>query len=199
MKRKAILIVTLVLLTSMLFSVSTASAATRRIGLISATSWESQDGAEFSFRVWGEFEGFTGFVRFQGKDYILHCSLDKADSRFLYCRMYGPSMAGKTVQVVVNGFSHTTYVSSAEPYCAPVYDWATDSGGWLYGPWANYGDHCTKYVPTEGDSTSLSGYYPDDKIYPYVYLNDGGFCGPEGSWNNYGKGFYYVQCQYNFN
>jgi hypothetical protein len=191
-KRKAIIIFTLVALLSMLFSVSTASAATRRIGLLTATVLEGQGGAEFSFRVWGEFDEFTGFVRHHGNVYDLHCSLDESDSRFLYCRMVGPSMGGQTVQVVVNGFSYMTYVESVG-YCYPVFDWPYPDTS---GPWVNYGDHCTKYQPNEGDTYLLNGYWPGNlqDYFNYEYLLDGGFCGPDGSWNDYGQGFYFQNC-----
>jgi hypothetical protein len=176
-KRKAIIILTLAALLSLLFSVSTASAATRRIGLITATATEGQGGAEFSFRVWGEFDEFTGFVRFHGNVYDLQCSLNEADSRFLYCRMIGPSMAEQTVQVVVNGFSYTTYVEQAEPYCIWVFDPQNPFRGL---PWVNYCDPCNNNFPVVGDEFLYNGFCLGNLLDDSRYqdLLDGGFLRP---------------------
>jgi hypothetical protein len=174
MKKKLISIISLVALAVLVLSVTTVGAATRKLSLLNATVEAGKGGAVFTFKVYGEFGKFSGFVWDHGKNFKLNCNLKASDGSLLVCRVVGsPSMAGKNVQVVVNGFSFYPYVEPV-PGCFPVYDWPLGGGDptWWY-----YGNYCTETAPELGDSMWSGSYYPGG-VWEYNY-NNGGFCGRE--------------------
>jgi hypothetical protein len=198
MKKKLISIVILVALTTLVLSVTTVGAATRKLSLLNATVGGGKGGAVFTFKVWGDFDGFTGFVWDHGKHFDLNCNLKASDGSILICRVVGsPSMGNKNVQVVVNGFSFYPFVEVGLA-CNPVYDVpynvpvdvSLDVVGVLFDPtWWNYGNYCTEEQPELGDKVWLDSFYPVG-TWEYIY-RDGGFCGPDGSWNNFGEAWYW--------
>jgi len=188
-KRKIISIVLLVLVATLVFGVLPAGAKARRIGLISAKVEGNEGSTVFAFNVWGDFDKFTGWVRFHGEVYNLRCNQNPRDSKLVFCRTYdAPNMANQTVQVVVNGFSFDTFVKHTD-FCNPVYDWPWPAAN---GSWVDYGNFCTEDRPQIGDLELIT--IPNYGMSGYWYLAEGGFCGPAGSWNDYGPGFYYPSC-----
>ena len=191
MKRKVFTILTLTVLAVLVLAVSPTSAATRRISLWSAQLEYGKTAAVFTFRVWGDFDKFSGYILNSGNQTALNCNL-QGNGEVLICRMAKgvPGLAGKLVQVVVNGFSFDAVIENV-PVCHPVYDWPNPPGGSL-GPWENYGEHCVDRDLKPGDLEVITtdGW----GTWEYVFLTEGGFCGPDGSWNDYGKGFYYPRC-----
>lgn len=182
MKKRTVLIFIIVaLITGML--ATPAAAAGGKLTLLSAKI--SQGESVFAFKVEGNFGKFDGTAYFSGDAYPLVCKLRQDAPDILLCRG-NKVLGGNTVQVVVNGRSWTTLVVNGPRYCTPVYDWP----GLSDGPWLYYGDHCTEEVPQRGDWTD---HFSFDYAWKY-YRNQGGFCGPDGSWNDYGPGFYYPNC-----
>lgn len=191
MKRKVFTILTLTVLAVLVLAVSPTSAATRRISLWSAELEAGKTAAVFTFRVWGDFDKFSGYILNSGNQTNLNCNLQD-NGEVLICRMAKgvPGLAGKMVQVVVNGFSFDAVIETV-PVCHPVYDWPNPPGG-TPGPWENFGNYCTEKELEEGDFEVITT--EDWGTWEYVFLNQGGFCGPDGSWNDYGTGFYYPGC-----
>ena len=188
MKKKVTLIILLASLMVLVLSVTSASAATRKISLWHARVDESGGSPVFTFRVWGEFDDFSGWVKFNGRNYDLNCHLQENDE-ILLCRGGTRKMVDNFVQVVVNGFSHYSLVESYnKSFCAPYYDW----GAAEIGPWEKYGVHCTSEKPDPKELVEINNPFWGPSLYFY---GEGGFCGPGGSWNDYGFAYYYIFCE----
>lgn len=176
-RKKLILVVLIVALLSLAIS-STAGAATRKISLLGARG-DGITQVVFTFKVDGTFPGFKGTAYSGGMAYDLACNLKGSDPDILLCRGHR-ALAGKVVQVVVNGFSFDTLVQYKD-VCMSVYDVPA-------GPdtvWWDYGTFCMDQAEL-GDSVWLDSYYPGG-IWKYTLMN-GGFCGAE---NDYGLGWYW--------
>lgn len=191
MKRKLFSILTLTVLAVLVLAVSPAGAETRRISLLSAKLEYGRTAAVFTFRVWGDYDKFSGYILNSGNQTNLKCNLQE-NGEILICRMAKgvPGLGGKMVQVVVNGFSFDTVIENV-PVCYSIYDWPQNLEV-PFGPWEKYGEHCVEKEVKLGDievfTTDAWG------TWDYIFLNQGGFCGPDGSWNNYGEGYYYPHC-----
>ena len=185
-KSKLLIILTIVLLTTLVVATSPVSAETRRISLLNATVIDGR-GAIFTFRLFGDFEKFPAYVNFSGTHYKLNCNLKPSDNNILVCRGANrglDSLGGTTVEVVVAGFSFTTFVSVKEVYCYGIYDYDPE------GVWASIGKTCQSEKPPVGDA--IEWYNPDwDDDFFYYFKNQGGFCGPQ---NDFGAGYYYPDC-----
>ena len=157
---KAFMIFSVVLI-MLMGSIREVSASTKRISLINAVVKEDKGGLVLTFIVYGDFNKFSGYVRFGGKQHQLSCHLRKNTNNILVCRGadHGlSSSSNKTIQVVVNGFSFTTYINykeakqpkdSMENYCYPVF-------GLFYVSqpppmYQQQGTHCQNTEANEGD------------------------------------------------
>ncbi len=127
---------------------------------------------------------------FNGKVTNLNCNLRQANQDVLICRMAKgvPGIGGKVVSVEVNGFGFAPYVE-VKADCQPVYDYLLppDEDTWEY-----IGTYCQN-TPIES-GVGYTFYNPTWDDYYEYYLGPGGFCGPGGSYNNFGKGLYYSYC-----
>ena len=191
-KSKLGFILLVVILGVSIFAVTPASAETRNIVLWDATVTPNR-GLVLTFKLYGDFNKFSGNVWFSGQSYGLNCHVKNTDDSILICQGSSrglDTLAHQTVQVVVNGFSFTTYVTVDETnpqICIPVYDYLGSPDSPI---WWQVGTECSDTTPEFG-SEKYFDTSVDSTFYEY---NGGGFCGPGGSFNNYGDAWYYPDC-----
>ena len=181
MKKRTVLIATLVVLLTLLVSVVPVGAH-GGLTLLSAKA-RYGEAAVFTFKVHKDYGKFKGTAYFYGQAYPLSCNLKASDADILLCRGNG-QLAGKYVQVVVNGLSFNTMVVEGAAFCNPVYDLPTGGAG---PEWMDYGDYCTGRQPQYDDLVELSGYYPFGTWW-YKFKPNGLCTGI----NDFGDGWYWV-------
>jgi hypothetical protein len=167
-------------------AVPAVSAETQKLALMSAVSKASGE-TVFTFLIYGELNNFDGTAYHNGQAYDLRCAPRGEKPDVLLCRG-AAALGGKTVQVVVSGFSFVTYVEITESppslsYCYPVYDINFLSPN----VWFDHGDYCTPTQPEYGDMAWLAGYYLGPIVRPYMFLLDGMLPGI----NQFGSGWYW--------
>jgi hypothetical protein len=193
MKKRSVFVAVLLALMIMLISTTAAGAESKRLALVNAVS-RGGDQTVFTFIIYGEFKSFNGKAFWSGQAFDLDCKPKGNKPDVLLCRGH-QELAGKFVQVVVNGFSFDTYVTAIEeispsiPLCNPVYDDA-GYGSPMPESWEYYGDYCTPSPPNFGDTAILTGYYPG--TWTYIFMPNGSCPGVNG----YGLGWYYGFCYY---
>ena len=190
LKRSRFLItLTLILLATLVVATSSVSAETRRISLLNAFVQDGR-GAIFTFRVFGDFEKFPGYVNANGNHYKLNCNIKASNGDILVCKGANQglnSLVGQTVDVVVAGFSFTTFMKQKNN-CYSIYDWDMEAGPPNWTAWDS--SYCQIDKAEEGDTTS---FWPEEWPGGYIYMEEGGFCGPE---NDLGDGYYWSWCWY---
>jgi hypothetical protein len=183
MKTRSVVLAILVVAILATMLVPAVSAETQKLAFISAVSKAGGD-AVFTFMIFGEFNHFDGTAYYNGQAYDLRCAPRGEKPDVLLCRG-AATLGGKTVQVVVNGFSFITFVGLNEGYCNPVYDWGGGSADY---PWVYYGDYCTPTQPAYGATAYLADYYSEGSSYWYEFLPNGNY----PPYNMYGVGWYYI-------